>query len=53
LVEAKANIPEIVTFSLGAKSEALVALIKASLDETKSYLNSRSEAPFFINTAIA
>jgi hypothetical protein len=44
LVEAKANIPEILSSPLGAKSEASVALIHASLDETKSYLNSKSQA---------
>jgi hypothetical protein len=38
IVEAKANIPEIVTDPMGAKSERSIKLIKDSLEATKKYL---------------
>jgi hypothetical protein len=38
LVEAKANIPEVVTPPMGAKSESSIALIQDSLSATKKFL---------------
>lgn len=39
LIEAKANIPEIVSSACGASALASRSLIQASLNETKAYLN--------------
>jgi len=43
LIEAKANIREIVTSSTGAKNKTSLDLINKSLKETKSYLNIKNE----------
>ena len=50
LVEAKSHIPELMSH-LGAKSEKSAGQIRSSLNETREYLNSRSEndwsSPFY------
>lgn len=44
LIEAKANIPEMVSPPSGAKSEKSIALINKSLNDVKGYVKSSSQA---------
>jgi len=44
LIEAKANIPEILSSPMKARNESSIQLIKKSLEETKRFVNSKSKA---------